>query len=120
MTVLAGPESCLNQVRFHPNKADHVFTVSESGAVWHWAPPRALIPLTSIITFEISKACSYRVFLGAVPNVWLTGDFASQQLDIKEVLPTLPLPINSIDVYGESLICGGDNEAFYYVPNLVL
>lgn len=49
MTVLAGPESCLNQIRFHPNKADHVFTVSESGAIWHWAPPRTLTPLTSMI-----------------------------------------------------------------------
>lgn len=62
VTVLAGPESCLNQVRFHPNKADHVFTVSESGAVWHWAPPRALTPLTSNITIEISKADTYRFF----------------------------------------------------------
>lgn len=47
------------------------------------------------------------------------GDLAAQQLDIKEVLPALPLAVNSVDVCCESLICGGDNEAFYYVPNIV-
>ena len=52
-------------------------------------------------------------------TLWLTGDSAAQQLDIKEVLPSLPLAVNSVDVCGEALICGGDNEAFYYVPTLV-
>ena len=51
--------------------------------------------------------------------MWLSGDLAGQQLDIKEVLPTLPLAVNSLDVSGERLICGGDNEAFYYLPYIV-
>ena len=50
-------------------------------------------------------------------NVWLSGDLAAQQLDIKEVLSNLPLPINSIDVSGERLIFGGDNEALYYIQS---
>ena len=37
VTVLAGPDSCLTEVRFHPDKADHLFSSSESGAVWHWS-----------------------------------------------------------------------------------
>jgi len=102
VTVLAGPDSCLTEVRFHPDKADHLFSSSESGAVWHWSTNQ-----TKAITTNFS------------PNVWLSGDLATQQLDIKEVLPTLPLAINSLDVSGERLICGGDNEAFYYVPYLV-
>ena len=38
MTILAGPDSCLTQVRFHPDKSDQLFTSSESGAVWSWSP----------------------------------------------------------------------------------
>lgn len=53
-------------------------------------------------------------------NVWLSGDLAAQQLDIKEVLSNLPLPVNSVDVSGERLIFGGDNEALYYIQKLVL
>lgn len=101
VTVLSGPDSCLTQVRFHPDKADHLFTSSESGAVWHWGTLNGKL-------------------INSSTNVWLSGDLAAQQLDIKEVLPTLPLAINSVDVSGERLVCGGDNESFYYVSNFVL
>lgn len=47
VTVLAGPESCLNQLRFHPDRADHMFTASESGALWHWAPLDAKTSVSS-------------------------------------------------------------------------
>lgn len=103
VTVLNGPDDCLTQVRFHPDKADHLFTSSESGAVWHWGTLDGKLGSTNSST-----------------NVWLSGDLAAQQLDIKEVLPTLPLAVNSVDVSGERLICGGDNEAFYYLSNIVL
>ena len=59
-------------------------------------------------------------FIASPMNVWLSGDLAAQQLDIKEVLSNLPLPINSIDVSGERLIFGGDNEALYYIQKLLL
>jgi len=101
VTVLAGPDSCLTEIRFHPDKADHLFSTSESGAVWHWSTTEG------------------KSLTNSSQNVWLSGDLAAQQLDIKEVLPTLPLAVNSLDVSGERLICGGDNEAFYYVPYLV-
>lgn len=52
VTVLAGPESCLNELRFHPDRADHLFTASESGAVWHWA---ALSGKTAISSKKISR-----------------------------------------------------------------
>ncbi len=122
VTVLAGPESCLNEVRFHPDRADHLFTASESGAVWHWAALSAKTPVSSKRNFSVSILVVYfkkGLADGTSTNLWLTGDLAAQQLDIKEVLPSLPLAVNSVDVCGEALICGGDNEAFYYVPTLV-
>lgn len=122
VTVLAGPESCLNQLRFHPDRADHLFTASESGAVWHWAT-LSTKPSSKLNYYFIHVVKNIKVLFDSLDassvNLWLTGDLAAQQLDIKEVLPSLPLAVNSVDVCGESLICGGDNEAFYYVPNLV-
>nr|SVE80190.1 EOG090X0844 [Daphnia magna] len=36
VTVMEASDNCLNDLRFHPERADHLFTASESGAVWHW------------------------------------------------------------------------------------
>lgn len=51
VTVLAGPDCCMTQIRFHPDESDHLFTTSESGAVWHWATlaGKCSTPLTSIV-----------------------------------------------------------------------
>jgi len=49
VTVLAGPDSCLTEVRFHPDKADHLFTSSESGAVWHWSANQGKAITTGIV-----------------------------------------------------------------------
>lgn len=48
VTVLAGPESCLTEVRFHPDKADHLFTSSESGCLWHWSSLEGKLSMSSI------------------------------------------------------------------------
>nr|SVE73007.1 EOG090X0844 [Ceriodaphnia reticulata] len=55
VTVLAGPESCLNELRFHPDRADHLFSASESGAVWHWAALNAKTPASIQLFNEIVK-----------------------------------------------------------------
>lgn len=68
-----------------------------------------------ICTHHVTRCSSFQDI-----NVWLSGEQATNQLDIKEVLPQLPLAINSVDVSGEHLVCGGDNEAFYYIPKLAL
>ena len=101
VTVLAGPESCLTRVRFHPDRSDHLLTSTECGGLWSWSPLAATAP-------------------AAQGSVWLNGHLTAGQLDIKEVLPPLPLAVNSVDVSGERLVCGGDNEAFYYLPRLPL
>jgi hypothetical protein len=105
VTLLAGPESCLTQVRFHPDNSDQLFTSTECGSLWSWS---------SIEEKSIRPGSSSN------GSVWLSGDLTAQQLDIKEVLPPLPLAINSLDVCGERLVCGGDNEAFYYISRLLV
>jgi nuclear pore complex protein Nup43 len=125
ITVMEASDSCLNELRFHPERADHLFTASESGSVWHWVPLAAKTPMSSkqkhfnvmfVTFFSFPFVC---ITDGPSTNLWLSGDLATQQLNIKELLPSLPLAVNTVDVCGESLICGGDNEALYYVSNVV-
>ena len=51
VTVLAGPESCLTEIRFHPDKSDQLFSSSESGMLWHWSTIDGKSPMTSTIYF---------------------------------------------------------------------
>ena len=53
VTVLAGPDSCLTEIRFHPDKADHLFSTSESGAVWHWSTTEGKSLTSNIIDYLI-------------------------------------------------------------------
>jgi nuclear pore complex protein Nup43 len=52
VTVMEASDSCLNELRFHPERADHLFTASESGAVWHWVPMSAKTAVSSKKSFN--------------------------------------------------------------------
>ncbi|XP_046653277.1 lysine-specific demethylase 8-like [Daphnia pulicaria] len=82
VTVMEASDSCLNELRFHPERADHLFTASESGAVWHWVPMGAKTAVSN----------------GLSTNLWLSGDLATQQLNIREILPSLPLAVNNLHI----------------------
>ena len=47
---------------------------------------------------------------------WLNND----QVDISHVLPSNIMPVNSIDVEGDKLVCGTDGEAVFVVNGLGL
>jgi hypothetical protein len=51
--------------------------------------------------------------------VWLNSDAVKHRVETSTVMSRQPLPINSIDSLGSSLLVGGDNEAIYLVENLV-
>jgi hypothetical protein len=42
------------------------------------------------------------------------------QVETNSLVSRQPLPINTLDVMGPSLIFGGDNEAFYVLYNIVM
>ena len=64
--------------------------------------------------------------LGGLPNKpasadhispWLSTD-PSSQIDINQVLPANTMPVNSLDVDGDRLVCGTDGEAIYVASNI--
>lgn len=69
VTVMEASDNCLNDLRFHPERADHLFTASESGAVWHWVPLCAKSPASSIKKNQKEKENNN--FLTYISSRWL-------------------------------------------------
>lgn len=51
---------------------------------------------------------------------WLASNISHQKLKVTELIPADSLPVNSIDIENNMLLCGSDNEAVYSVSNLVI
>lgn len=51
-------------------------------------------------------------------NPWLSSDAAKHRMVVNNLMQTLYLPINSLDVNRSRLVCGCDNEAVYVIKNL--
>ena len=51
--------------------------------------------------------------------VWLNSDAVKHRVETTSIMSRQPLPINSIDILGSSLLIAGDNEAIYLVENVV-
>ncbi|PIK58556.1 putative nucleoporin Nup43 isoform X1 [Apostichopus japonicus] len=51
---------------------------------------------------------------------WISSDTSASNVDINHVLPSLTMPVNCVDVEGNSLVCGTDGEALYLVNDLFL
>lgn len=57
-------------------------------------------------------------FLGGSVTVWLGSEVSRGATDTACILQS-PLPINSLDVKGTTLIAGSDNEAIYVVHQML-
>jgi len=121
VTLLQAHNGPVMEVKFHPTSPDHLFTCSIDGSVWHWDG--------TALSEQAVQAPKHRGAgkenevpneAGRVSNPWLQCDAAKHRLDIYSLIPSSHLPINSLDVDGNTLLCGSDNEALYMVKNLKL
>jgi len=53
-------------------------------------------------------------------NFWVNTDKVKTRLSINDVIQPVYMPINSLDIQKQQLICGADNEAVYFQRNLKL
>ena len=52
-------------------------------------------------------------------SVWLMGDASKRHLEVKDLLPGVTtLSVNSVDVSGNTIICGSDSEQLLVVNGL--
>ncbi|WAR08209.1 NUP43-like protein [Mya arenaria] len=107
------------EVKFHPTNPEHLFTCSEDGSVWHWDSSA----VTSLVTGTGAGSGGGSLFAqppgGAqqpqITSPWLGLESGRSKMEISTLLPNQSLPINTLDIDGETLICGSDEEAIYTI-----
>lgn len=110
MTTLDAHQTSMWEVRFHPSHAEHLFTCSEDGSVWHWD--------ASALASSVLKASKGGD--GGQQSPWL-GLEASSKLEINSLICNKSLSVNTLDIEGSLLLCGTDSENIYSInmPHLV-
>ena len=56
----------------------------------------------------------------STPTPWLSADASKHKIETFSLLPYNRSPVNSLDVTGQNLVCGTDEEAVYILENLDL
>jgi hypothetical protein len=91
-----------------------------------WDYASRYISENTVCTFCVdldSQLCHKVFLLSEFPrdeNVWLNSDVAKHRLEVFTLMPQLHMPINSLDVSRNRVVCGCDNEAVYVFKNVVL
>ncbi|XP_071112729.1 nucleoporin Nup43-like [Haliotis cracherodii] len=119
MTLLEAHSATMWEVKFHPHNPDHLFTCSDDGSVWHWdgTSVRGSASTSSFVSGLRGDSASSTGHISS----WLNLDSARQKLEITSLLPTRSLPVNSLDIDRDTLLCGTDSETLYTIslPGLV-
>ena len=101
-TLLSADKAAISEVVFHPSQPDHVFTCSQAGDLCHWN----------------SSGLSRDSSLSHV-SAWLSYEAVKHRVETHSLVSRQPLPLNSLDVLGDSVVFGGDNEAFYVLHSVI-
>eukprot|EP00092_Neocalanus_flemingeri_P041747 GFUD01045469.1.p1 GENE.GFUD01045469.1~~GFUD01045469.1.p1 ORF type:complete len:347 (-),score=138.07 GFUD01045469.1:130-1170(-) len=111
-TLLSAHKAALSEVQFHPTQPDHLFTCSQGGDICHWngaSIRRGGGPLDSFNQMDNLNTTS----------PWLSSEAVKHKVETHSLVAKQPLPVNSLDVVGHSVVFGGDNEAFYVLHNVI-
>jgi len=111
-TLLSAHKAALSEVQFHPTQPDHLFTCSQGGDICHWngtSIRRSGGPLETVSQMDNLNTTS----------PWLSSEAVKHKVETHSLVAKQPLPVNSLDVVGHSVVFGGDNEAFYVLHNVV-
>ncbi|XP_023239893.1 nucleoporin Nup43-like [Centruroides sculpturatus] len=115
ITLLNAHSMAMMEIKFHPLNPDHLFTCSQDGNVCHWdATSLKSNPAGNKIKSTAAET------VGEVQNPWLNCDASKHRLEIASLLKYSTLPINSLDIVNNVLLCGSDNEAVYIFPKFNL
>ncbi|KAL5243582.1 hypothetical protein ACI65C_010992 [Semiaphis heraclei] len=106
-TMSSGDSSSLTEIAFHPLEPDHLFTCSFGGRLLQWSSKKSYMCRIDPGDLEYS-------------NFWVNTDKVKTRLSINDVIQPIYMPINSLDIQKQQLICGADNEAVYFQRNLKL
>jgi len=112
VTLLSAHAGAVSEVQFHAQQPDHMFSCSQNGEVLHWNGS------------NINNKPSSSIFGGHVTTTnvscpWLNSEAVKNRVEVSNLMVKQPLPLNSLDSIGNSLLFGGDNEAVYVIPDIL-
>ncbi|XP_017101743.1 nucleoporin Nup43 [Drosophila bipectinata] len=102
-SYLNAHSSPITDIGFHRKDPSKLFTAAEAGEVWMWSENK-------VLTCDNPKDGS---------SAWLSGDRVKSLVGVEGVLTNIRKAINSFDVHGTRLVCGGDSEAVYLIDDIV-
>lgn len=114
------------EVKFHPQKPDHLFTCSEDGSLWQWdGTSMATSSLAPNQTFNPSMTGNLSMVNGmdmsaSAVSPWLSVDATKHRMETFSLLSDNRLSINSLDIESRHLVCGCDCEAIFVICDLIL
>jgi len=133
-TLLQGHDSPVWDVVFHPNHPDHLFTCSDEGKVLHWDAGSAgsaegkRADKNNKSLFNASTTSRGGPLSvgggrgGGAQSPWIsTGSLNDKKSNVvtSSLLPSyFNMPVNSVDVESDILLCGTDAEAVFTIRNL--
>jgi len=133
-TLLQGHDSPVWDVVFHPNHPDHLFTCSDEGKVLHWDAGSAGASEgkrgdKNKSLFNASTASRGGPLSvggggggGGSQSPWISsGSLNDKKSNVvtSSLLPSyFNMPVNSVDVESDILLCGTDAEAVFAIRNL--
>ena len=68
----------------------------------------------------MTNALSGKIGAESFTSSWLASDATKHRLEITNLLPSNTMPVNTLDVCGNTLICGTDGEQIYAMSKLMI
>lgn len=96
----------ITEIGFHKTQPSRLFTASEGGEFWQWVQQETSFPLNQSQAFPSESDSN---------NPWLDSKRTKNQINVTSLITGVRRAINSFDVHGSHLACGGDNEAVYII-----
>lgn len=120
VTLLNAHQHPVSEVQFHRQQPDHIFSCSQNGDIWHW--DASAVTRANLLHYGNQTANSSAIINNETSNSspWLNSEAVKHKVESLALMSKQSLPINSLDASGSSLIFGGDNEAIYVFPSVIL
>lgn len=118
VTLLEAHSSSMWEVKFHPTNPDHLFSCSEDGSVWHWDATSVAQTIAGTGAGSGGGSLFTQHHTTSTPGIsspWLSIDSGRNKMEITTLLPSQNLPVNTIDIESQTLVCGTDEEALYII-----
>ncbi|XP_065203661.1 nucleoporin Nup43 [Planococcus citri] len=102
----------VNELVFHPDRPEHLYSCSSNGQLWHWDSSK--LNHSYIPQFGVNESKNISDNGEETGCPWMSKNLKNR-ITVYSVIQNLHLPVNSLDVSGNFIVCGCDNEAVYLI-----